>query len=502
MSSEWAHAKKREPARIAGPNREGRDAPGSAPGGPLAARKEGSSVFLIRTREGSIPLVLIVVILLGIGAAASLFSTLGDARLNRRSERNALAKMLAQSAVEETLVKITNNSARFPDLDTNAIRWTYPTRATQFWANEQQFELAETELLGRLVEKPEDPGQLALFNDLITHGPHFAHKDIVKQAVEQGGGPAPDNSLDWRDPNNRPPFLQDTGPFADTFSGMLTAMQPAAQSYRDTHWTNYQSSVPEDRHGLRPAFWAIDRLPALDAAGNVTTAQDYNELDKSNVFTSCHFADCTVAGDPDAAGPSADMRRFMDQWDNAMEKVADQVDDRIAGCAGDATYGVGAMFAALALGAPAQDNQAEEEEFRNSALQGGVLDYKSFLVSVVGRAYSSPGAAMHADKSVTAHRLISRMSLVKASEMMLGNMVPYVMQMYRLTPQDLVVLGWIAPMTYRTSGTTTPAGPGDEIVEPNPRDQMLTKLTERYPPTGMPPRIVPFQAASCVGRVQ
>ena len=73
-----------------------------------------------------------------------MFSSLGTARLVKRSDANTLAKMLAQSAVEEVLVKITNNAAHFGPEN----RYLYTAYATRAMAHVQGFELDQVQVLG------------------------------------------------------------------------------------------------------------------------------------------------------------------------------------------------------------------------------------------------------------------------------------------------------------------------------------------------------------------
>lgn len=437
------------------------------------------------SRRGSIPLVLIVVLLLSIGAAASVFSTMGNARLDRRSSVNTTTKMLAQTAVEEVLVKITNNASDF--IETK--RYLYTPYATKFMAKQQGFDVDQVAVLGRLIEKPNDTANHDTFLELMTMGPGFASPDVRTAAYDEHGD-TPDDTLDWREEGNLPEYLK-SGFMDDLFHEMIIEMEGEGEHYHDNEWQSYQDrgrSGFQDGNAIRNAFWDLERLDEI-------------EWDDTNIHEKCHFSDCTVVADPDSAGPTTQMRAFMDQWDVAQDAVADRVSARIAGCAGNPNYGVGAMISAISLGGASDADSDAEEEFRETAQDGGLLDYQTYLVTVEGTARADAGLMSGAEKSVVAHRLVARMNFKKAMDLLRDNLVPYLMVHYNLTPQDFVVLGWTNELVYEGSGTTTKADASDKLADIVVLKEILTKLSERYPDNPNP-RVVPFQAATCVGKVQ
>lgn len=392
------------------------------------------------------PLVLMIIVLLGIGAGAALFSSMGDARLDRRSAFNEMARMLAQSAVEEMLVKVTNGSDYVPDK-----RFTYRPYATLASAQRQGFTLDDVELMGRAVETPQNAADLATFEQLCTAGPGFAVR-------------FEDREKDWRDEAELPDWAKQ-----EPWSSQIIDSTGAGQAYRSTHWKEYfDRSTFDDNGAIRQAFNALE--PLSDKAAAWTAAPK----DVS------HFAGNQV-GSPDSG-----MTLFLEKWDAAMNAVADQVGNRIAGCDGDPSYGVGAMMAALCLGGAADANQNAEEDFRNTALNGGVLDYRADLVTAMGRASTTQGT-VSVSQAVTAHRLVSRINFKVAMDKMRDNLVPYLMVHYNFTPKDFEVLGWAA-IAWTSDGKVS------QVV---PKKELLTKLAERYPDNPNP-RVAPFQAATCL----
>ena len=461
---------------------------------------------------------LIVVILLGIGAAASLFSTLNDARMNTRAQLNVFAKMLAQSAVEEMLVKITNNAADFgtqPDFDGDGttdgpepgIRYTFDPVATRFFAYSQaegmpRFNIAPVEVLGRSIVKPENAAKKQEFEELVTAGPNFA-KNSIRAAIFGGEdkdwhrfdssgvwqtSPTGYMPTDYKDEWTK--MFDSASPWQDTFKSMVQPTHGAGRTYLDTRWRDdYRTNTPANP-AVRTAFDALEPL---------SEKWDWVD-DRTKVNDECHFSDCTISGDRDYVYGYANtgMKSFMDDWDDAMDAVADQVADRIAGCGGDPTYGIGAMMASIVLGNAAVDNSDAEEDFRNTALEGGITDYQAYLVSVHGRAYSTDDMPVKVSKQVTAHRIVAKMKLGTAMDMLRTTAMPYVMIHYNLTPQDFQILGW-ATMAWADGGDE-PSGDTDRLGI-TVKSEFFTKLNDRYPDNPNP-RVVPFQAASCTGPIQ
>jgi hypothetical protein len=428
---------------------------------------------------------MIIVVLLSIGATAAVFSSMGNARLDQRSSINTTAKMLAQTAVEEVLVKITNNASDF--IETK--RYLYTPFATKFMAQSQGFDVDQVAVLGRLIEKPANPATADEFLELMTAGPGFASPSVRSDTYTEHGD-APDDTKDWREDGNLPEYLK-PGFMDDLFAKMIVEMHGAGEEYHNSEWQAYQDrgrSGFQDDNNIRNNFWDLERLNEVD-------------WDASNIHDKCHFSDCTREADPEVANPDTQMDLFMEKWDESQDAVADRMANRIAGCAGNPNYGVGAMISAISLGGASDADSNAEEEFRETAQDGGLLDYQSYLVTVEGTARADKGLMSGAQKTVVAHRLVARMNFKKAMDKLRDNLVPYLMTHYNLTPQDLVVLGWINPLVYEGSGTTTPADASDKLADIVVLKEILTKLSERYPDNPNP-RVVPFQAATCVGKIR
>ncbi len=419
---------------------------------------------------------LLVVILLGVVAGASLFSSMGNARLDRRSGLNDMAKMLAQAAVEEVLVKVTNNASDFTDEK----RFLYTPFATKFMALEQGFDLPQVEVLGRLVEKPSNPVLAKEFLELMTQGPGFASAEVREKVGETWEITGWDPDKDWRE--QLPEWAQQ-GKLDDLFHEMIIEMEPHGKEYHETHWKEYQERGLggnfDDGGDIRRAFWDLKPL---------TKKEWYKS--KADIQNVSHFNGET----PDTA--TGEMKDFMDKWDIAMDYVADQAGRRIAGCAGNPNYGVGALIAALTVGSAVDADSEAEETFRETAQDGGLLEYQAYLLTVQGEAGTKAGT-VSVKKAVTAQRLVSRMNFKAAMDKLRDNLVPYLMLHYNLTPKDLAVLGWINPLVYTASGTKDPADANDKLAPIVVLKEILTKLGERYPDNPNP-RIVPFQAATCL----
>lgn len=489
-----------------------------------------------QVRRGSIPLVLLIVIVLGIGAGAAIFGTMGTARLDKRSGLNDFAKMLAQSSVEEILVKITNNNADY----TENSRMEYTPFATKEMARLMGFEVESVQVLGRLAEAPANTAQADEFLALMTVGPGFASPDVREAAFEDSGSNSNssnssnstnstnssnssnstnssssggvDPDLDWRSQPNLPSWMQaGTTEFDGVFYGLLSGeaggsdgsdggaprdpvqysmveARDAGLEYHEGEWANYQDrdvSQFQDANrtvegqrvpSVREAFWDLEPLPKLDW--------------ENDLFGVSHFSS------DDVEFPSSEMQEFLDKWDVAMEAVARRVGERIEGCAGNPNYGVGAMISAIALGGSSDADSTAEEEFRETSEEGGLLDYQAYLVTVQGEASTRVGT-VSVRKAVTAHRIVSRMRFKVAMDMLRRATVPYLMVHYNLTPRDLMLLGWIKEMTYQTSGTSTPDPGGDTLNQITVDKSLFTKLAEEYPDNPNP-RVVPFQAATCL----
>lgn len=404
-----------------------------------------------KAKKGSIPLVLLVVIVLGIGAGAAIFMTSGTSRLDKRAELNQRAWQFAQSAVEEILVKVTNNSADFAE-DT---RLTYDPQMTNKLAQEMGVEVKPVEILGRLAERPTNPAKMEEFLELMTAGPGFASPAAL-------GGTAPDQ---WRTKLTAPGLLS-----------MAGAQKGEGEKYWDDYHPQYLNKNDfQDGGQIRDAFYALQPLAPVPGAQTSPTAA---HITATEVLT------------PEAAEADPNVGTFVKQWNLAMEEVADREKNRIDGCAGNPNYGVGARIAAFVLGGAADADADEEEDLRESAEDGGALDYKAYLVTVQAEAVAK-GGGVSAPQAVTANRIVARVKMKAAMDILRTQIVPYLIGVYNLTPKDLELLGWIEPL---------PAGyDGTQPLKPRP--QMLTRHFLRYPDSPGP-KVMPFQASTCLMKVR
>lgn len=123
-----------------------------------------------KDKKGSIPTVFGITVVLGIIGSGSLFISQGVGRTDKRTELIATARQVAQTAVEETLVKITNGKVTFNEKE----RRTFPAYATRAMYGNLDLKLTDVEVMGRLVEEPADKPSMTKFKDLITALPGFA----------------------------------------------------------------------------------------------------------------------------------------------------------------------------------------------------------------------------------------------------------------------------------------------------------------------------------------
>ncbi len=415
-------------------------------------------------------MVLLVVIVLGIGAGATLFMSSGTRRIDKHSELNQKAWFFAQSAVEEILVKITNNAA---DFDAEK-RYALPAHATEFMAQQAGVEIGKVEILGRLVEKPKDAEEAKKFMELMTAGPGFA-SDTVRSTANG------DPNKDWREV-----MEADAAHFSHkgAFKDLVKKAEGAGEEYHNTEWTSYANRTDfQDGNKIRDGFYALTPLTKLDFVANPAASHGLDTV-------------VTPATTTEEI-PAGEVQQFAMQWDLAMEAVADRVKNRIDGCAGNPNYGFGAEISAFVLGAASDADSDAEEEFRESAQAGGILEYSAHLVTVHAEAKAS-GGGVSAKQPVTVHRLVSRIDAKKAMDIMRDNLVVYLIHHYNLTPRDLAAMGWI---TISQDGNPVDLANFATInwdsakITPNPA--MLTKLNKRYPDNPNP-KVFPFQAATCL----
>jgi len=158
----------------------------------IRTNQGGKSVRILsqnrKFREGSIPMILIVVSILGIFAVSSLFMTSGTARQEKRTELNEKARIAAEAAIEEVLVKMSNSKASPGALKKDGT-YTYTTvkpaavtymleKATDPVTQERLYPGGSlpdgVKVMTRLIEKPENAQAKARFESLLDAVPGFA----------------------------------------------------------------------------------------------------------------------------------------------------------------------------------------------------------------------------------------------------------------------------------------------------------------------------------------
>lgn len=425
-------------------------------------------------RRGSIPLVLMIIVVLGIGAGASIFMTSTTARSDKRAELNQKAWDMAQAAVEEILVRVSNGSANFDD----ANRYQYKASMTELLANDQGVTLEPVEVLGRLAEAPEDPEKEAEFYALMTIGPGFASEEVL-QATDPALVNDPHAWIEkakaiYTDPAYEGMWAAfEMTPDRAKYQGEV---DKRAEELKELSETDPSSLNRRQRRDVAEAF------AALEPVGDPKTITD--------PFTENHFGVADIGAatpfkDSEEAMSSAEpeMAAFLEQWDLAMKAMGEQLADRIANCAGNKNYAAGTMVGSFQAGVPPEADGELEEQVREIAEEAGVLKYRANLLTVQASAEANV-AGVKARQTVSAHRLATRTNFFDACQILRNQTLLYLMYHYGVTVADMHLLGWVE---IQDDGT-------DKVVIVKPK--MHTKLFERYRDlTGTV--VVPFQAAQC-----
>lgn len=383
-------------------------------------------------RQGSIPLVMLVVMVLAAGAGASLFLSQSTARMEYRFGLKTQASALAQSAVEEVLVRLQNGSAGW-DSDM-AARFAFNANSTQAVADVlAEKDIAVTihpvEVMGRLAEAPNDPAAAADFNRLMQLGPYF-DSDSLKAKMGGNIGRWSEDIVNqpWYEANliaigNKPleQYLQEDLPPA----GNLEDIQYQGIGNYLNKYSNYWDRDPgqfDENTGNRVA----EEFAALNGGtepGALPVVTDWRNLSDDP---------STIDGTRTTA-----LNAFADQWTKAMEAVGEHVQNRVDGCDGDQRYGLGALFSSFVLDGPADNNADEEEAFVETSDEQ--LEYKSHLVSLATEV-EIEAAGVKTRQQYQAHRLVSSMNATAAVSKMRDQTMLYMMYLYNFTPQDLLWL--------------------------------------------------------------
>ena len=499
-----------------------------------------------KARRGSIPLILLIVLVLGIGASASLFLTQGTQRVGKHEELTQKAWFYAQAAVEEVLVKLTNVGVE-GDPIANKVSLQVP--ATQFMGAQNGVHVTNPYVHFRVLEAPEDPARMRDFLELQTAGPSYASEAV--RTVANGG----DANIWWQDylKANPPAYLASGAllelidrPVYQDLVGLdvpdvSTADCPdngicvptgKGKDFVDTHWANYRADGSGDNADQAAAMEALQRLTPTywhnATAPQPTTDYTVPETPYDGAPGWSNFASLPAqAMDneqmrlalntgivPNASG---NLSNFLKDFNTVMVEMADEVDDRFAGCGDDVAYAVGAYISGLRLGASPDNNQDEEEEDTEAGRDSGALAYSSNLVTIQAQATAyalnelqgtidpmNPPVALGTLKTsqpVTAHRLVSKMSMDVPMKIVRDMEVIHLIHHYRLMPLDMAVLGWISVSQNGTALTPQEiadlADWSSVTIAVSPRIHL--ELNDRWPDAGKT-KVVPFQAATCLSK--
>lgn len=441
-----------------------------------------------KNRTGSIPLVLLVVTVLGIGAAASMFMTSSTARIDKHSELNTQAWSMAQSAVEEVLVRLTNGSASWDAKATS--RFEYEPKATLAVAaaiaetRGITIDVGKVQIMGRLAEKQKgDAEERSKFMAYLRAGTNFGNSTVF-----QGKG-YDVNSGRWYEH-----FLA---------NGPLWKNSPALQGVREAFEIEpgHQGDMEEYFQYVKEYATKKDNPDSIDGATAKEVARTFNDLqplpdpgDWTNVPL-----EAQVAAAPGRIGD------FVQRWNLAMDAVADRVDDRIANCDGNKNYGFGAMLGSFSLGAGPKADADEEEDLRETGEAGGVLRYNASLVTVNANVTASTGGVA-SKQTVTAHRLVASTNSKEAGAISRDQTLLHLMYFYHFTPGDFVYIQenpdqfevTLPMVNVQTSGGDGKTG---TVTSIRAADGLWTKNMERHNDLGGV-RVMPFQAATCLAKTK
>jgi hypothetical protein len=415
----------------------------------------------VQLRGGSIPVVLLIVVVLGILATTVIYMTGSHARLEKAVEINDIAHRLAVAAIEETLVKVSNNSAIWGAdgtshaettnvTDTGGTKKYFAPYATRLWAVRMVpgAEVPPVAMSARLIEQPANPAARTEFEELVTAAPAFAgtkHVDDWHKDTKWTGDKE---------------FMKE-----EAVKSLIRHPEGHGEEYHQQEFIgNYKNRAADS---IKEAFNAVPELPAL--------------------------AWHTVDNDQDSSGnrhSDAQLSAWNDKWTAAMSAIADHVRSRIDGCGGNPNYGVGAEIAAFALGMKADNDSQAEEKFRESAQAGGVLNYTASLVTLQSTIWLTRGP-VKVEKQAVAHRIVQTINLKPSMDKLRNSMIPYLIYHYNLTPRDLLSL------RFATLGFTDKDGnTSKKVQQMESVDTMFTELKARFPDNPNP-KVWPFQVATC-----
>ena len=366
-------------------------------------------------RRGSTPLVRLVVMVLAVGAGASLFLSQSTARMEHRFGLKTQAAALAQSAVEEVMVRLQNGSAGWDSEEQT--RFVFEPKSTKAVAMQLPEGINATiypvQIMGRLAEAPNNPADAADFANLMQLGPYFGSEALK---AKMGGTIGRWSTEMKNDPT-----------FANISVGTESLQAYVDQNLPDTPGNVAYQGIDDYLGQYGNEYW--DRNPGdFDENTGDEVAKAFEEITPLTEDTTW-----TTASLDTPTHSTTELTAFADQWEKAMEAVGEHVQNRIDGCDGDKRYGLGALFSSFVLDGPADNNADEEEAFVETSDEQ--LEYKSYLVSLATQV-EIESAGVKTRQEYQAHRLASSMDATVAVSKMRDQSMLYLMYTYNLTPQD------------------------------------------------------------------
>lgn len=465
-------------------------------------------------RAGNIPIVMIVVVILGMFGASVLYMSGNSARLEKKADLGELGTRLAQTAMEEVLVKVSNNCASWSETDPGETAKTYhfTPHTTRLLAGAQtsKAQIPPVRVMARVIEKPGgSPAELQKFYDLIQGNPAFGgqnHVDkwwnaddtaitpeqqtVIDAQKTAGSQVVNDASYPEELKKSRKWMAPPAGdPGKDFFDKVMDDANPETKPEGKQFYDTY--AVGQYKTANDPVRTAFNGLPVLKPIDWYSV--DHNQpITKDAGGTGPATANATMHSD-------TDLVAFRDKWTEAMKALGNHVQNRIDGCAGDPNYGVGAMMCGFALGAQAANNSAEEELYVESATNSGILEYTCKLVTAQAEAWLEQGV-VESKRTVMGHRIVQTIALGKAMTVLKNHMIPYLMATYNLTPRDLQTL---FPGTAVDVVPNGQAGAGKiaKIEAPPVTKNMTYELGERFSDNPNP-KVWPYQIVNCTSKAK
>ncbi len=373
-------------------------------------------------RRGSIPLVMLVVTLLGVGASASLFLTSGTKRMDKHGELGSAALQYANCALDEMFVKLANKAA---DFDAES-RYEYQAHATGFLGRDLGIEVKPVQVYGQRIHEPADPQREKFERDLramLSAGPLLPGEEPAAGSTGAGTGSAP-----------------------ATGTGAAASPDWKATLRADTASWVHKSAFA----GFAPVADASgkQKVESLKGGGS----QGGGDTQRINEKVKAAFARVPVLSKVDfVANPAAEHAGERQQFASELQTALGIADEGInapvsAGCAGSVANPVGNALGFVTTGEIPDPRSKLAQTYSGLAKRSGFYDSQTHLVTASTEAVASVKAGfstMTVSRRATAHRLVNRVRGSEAMDDLRKQLAGYLMHRYQVTPRDLAELGWI-----------------------------------------------------------